>query len=534
MFAVTILIGIYAYVIFAIGILGLLYTPVLGIITIIFFIYILIEWRINIVYSLKNISFKNIVRHKTIVCILFIIIAQACVNLLGTFGPELGFDALWYHLTIPKIYLINHAVTFIPGGLLYYSAMPKLVEMFYIPALAFGSEINAKLIHFLFGLLSVVALYKLAKEYVPVKIAIIICAIFYVNLVVAWQSITAYIDLGRTFFEVMALWGFILWQKTRKKQWLIESAVIIGLAIATKLLAVGSIVIFTLLILAESKSRKNIHLGKTIVMYWFVSMLIVLPWLVFSFMNSGNPIYPFFTKLYPFSLSIDLLHPLTFIKDFWTIFVVGADPLSPLYLIALPLLFLTYKTFTPEQKTVLLYVLSALLLWYITPRSGGGRFLLPYLPALSLLVGIILLHVEKNKILHATLLSAIIIVSASSIGYRAVANAKFIPVLIGKETKKDFLTKYLNFSFGDFYDVDGYFSNALKPTDRVLLYGFHNLYYINFPFIHKSWAKKGDTFTYIATQNAALPNRFRYWNLVYVNNKTNVSVYTLGGQQWVY
>ena len=118
--------------------------------------------------------------------------------------------------------------------------------------------------------------------------------------------------------------------------------------------------------------------------------------------------------------------------------------------------------------------------------------------------------------------------------YRSVANAKYIPVILGRETKEKFLTDHLNFSFGDFYDTDGYFQKNITLNNTVLLYGFHNLYYVDFPFIDSSWVKKGDRFDYIAVQNGEIPKRFSYWNLVYYNPKTNVRLYSLGGQKWFY
>ena len=37
--------------------------------------------------------------------LIVILLTQGIINLIGALGPELGFDALWYHLTLPKIYL---------------------------------------------------------------------------------------------------------------------------------------------------------------------------------------------------------------------------------------------------------------------------------------------------------------------------------------------------------------------------------------------------------------------------------------------
>jgi len=85
----------------------------------------------------------------------------------------------------------------------------------------------------------------------------------------------------------------------------------------------------------------------------------------------------------------------------------------------------------------------------------------------------------------------------------------------------------LNFKFGDFYDIDGYFAKKIKPTDMVLIYGIHNLYYVNFPFIHESYLKKGDWFNYILIGEGMIPKRYSNWQLIYQNDISRVKLYAL-------
>ena len=102
------------------------------------------------------------------------------------------------------------------------------------------------------------------------------------------------------------------------------------------------------------------------------------------------------------------------------------------------------------------------------------------------------------------------------------------------QSRSEFLSKNLNFSFGDFYDTDDYFRKNIKQNDKVLLYGFHNLYYVDFPFVDSSWVKKGDSFNYIAVQNSDLPKRFVDWDLIYNNSLTKVKLYKKGNVRWAY
>lgn len=534
MFSFAILIGIYSYLIFTLGILGLIDGKYILSLTLVFISIFAILIR---KFKIKNlINVDNFLKDKLVIFLVALLILQSLINLIGVFGPELGFDALWYHLTLPKLYIQNHIVLHIPGSLLYYSDMPKLTETLYTSALLFGNEILAKFAHFLFGIFSLFAIYFLARKFFNVRLSILTVVIFYSNLVVGWESITAYIDLARTFFEVMALWGFINFLEDKNKKWLIESAVMLGLAISTKLLALGSIFIFLCLIVyfGISNHNKITKVFKNVSIYIFFSLLVPLPWFVFSFIHNGNPFYPMFSNIVSLNYNISILNPMKFISDVLKLLIYSPDPLSPLYLILLPLVLLTFNKFKGSIKFILLYSLLAIVIWYFTPRVGGGRFILPYLPAFSILIVQVIKIFEKKKYFSRLFLFLIITISLSSIIYRGVANAKFLPVILGRESRDEFLSKNLNFSFGDFYDTDGYFKKNINSKDTVLLYGFHNLYYVNFPFIDSSWVKKGDMFNYIATQNSDLPKKFSNWNLIYYNSKTHVNLYSLGGTRWVY
>ena len=527
MFKIALIIGIYAYSIFALGFLSLLTPASILILTLIFIIAVCISYKNKI--NLNKISlgkFKSI--DKLIIILIFI---QAIINLIGALGPEISFDSLWYHLTFPKLYLINHAIVYVPGGLLYYSTIPKLTELIYTAELAFGNEILPKLTHFSFGILICIALYKISRKYLNQTFSLLVVLLFYSNLVVDWESMTAYIDLARTFFELMALWGFLDFLKFKKEKSLIISAVMLGLAISTKLTSMATIPIYIVLIFMQKIQTKDKI--KESVIFSIIAVFIVSPWLIFSFIHTGNPVYPLISN-YNTGQGKFLLSPIYFIKSLFSLFTKSSDPVSPFYIIIFPLiLFYFKKLFKSDIRPILIFSTLSLLIWYVSPQAGEARYFLPFLPPLSL-VSIYLVKTLGSKYARNYLIILLVFLAIVSIGYRAIANKKFIPVVFGSESKATFLTNNLNFSYGDFYDTDGYFKTHLKPSDTVLLYGFHNLYYIDFNFIDSSWVKKGDMFDYIATQNTTLPSRFSFWKLVYYNSKTHVRLYSTGGTTWVY
>lgn len=224
---------------------------------------------------------------------------------------------------------------------------------------------------------------------------------------------------------------------------------------------------------------------------------------------------------------------LDFPKDVFNFFLRLNDPISPIYLITFPLVIVYFKKFTPKANLLLIYSFLALAIWYLAEQVRGGRFILPYLPVFSVL-SVYTIDKLRSKHMRMFIISAVIIVSIISIGYRAIANAKFVPVILGYETKNQFLVNHLNFSFGDFADIDNYFKNHLDRNDTVLLYGFSKFFYVDFNFVDSTWIKKGDKFKYIATQNTVLPTRFSDWKQIYYNKITGVRLYTKGGKTWVY
>ena len=102
MFLLAIFIAVYSYLIFLAGVFGFLYRPVIYLISGIYLIFIVIYYRRGLDIFLKRLEIDNFVKslkHQKISVVLFsLVILQGLVNLIGVFGPELSFDALWYHL----------------------------------------------------------------------------------------------------------------------------------------------------------------------------------------------------------------------------------------------------------------------------------------------------------------------------------------------------------------------------------------------------------------------------------------------------
>lgn len=522
MYTLAILIGIFSYTIFSVGILGLLKLKII----IIFFVILFFFLTFLLSKNIKSINYQNyfyFLKPIEIICLVFLGL-WLIVNLIGALGPEIFYDALWYHLTLPKLYLQKESVHFIPGNLFYYSAMPRLIEMLYTAVISLSNEIGAKVIHYLFGVLATIVIIIYGSRLFNRRVAIIAALIFYSNLIVAWQSTTAYIDLGRTFFETCAFFLFLNWWKEREDSDLIKSGLTAGLALSTKYLAFGSIATLGLLIVFYSKKNKIFDLFKFLIPALFIPM----PWFLFAYLSTGNPIYPLFSGILSGWHDFILRGFFDFFSDFYKLSNLPSDwasPFSPIYLILLPLTFVSVLKFK-IVRVIGLYCLLAYIVWFLTPRTGGTRFILPYLPAFSVFVSsVFLLNSNRFKTYKLIAIYSIFAVTIFNLAIRFYVNSKNIPVIIGKQSKHDFLVKNLDFT-NAFYDIDHYFEENIKKDDFVLIVGGQNLYYVNFPFTHESFGESA-SYNYILTQYKNLPESYRGLKPIYQNPITEVKLYKL-------
>jgi len=335
-----------------------------------------------------------------------------------------------------------------------------------------------------------------------------------------WLSITAYSDLSRAFFEVGALYFFLRYWKESSKKMLFFSSVFLGFAICTKLISIGTLIILIALIALKKRLiRRKIS---EVLLFTAVSVGIALPWFILSFYYTANPFYPLFSDLHLPHSPLVLLSPLVMVKTFISIFLFSPDPISPFYLSLIPPLIFNVKKIAKKHRVLLILSLLLYSMWYFTSQSGGARFLSSYLPLFTVL-GILIVREFKKRILYI-FIAITLSVACFNIAYRAVANAKYVPVILGTESRQDFLMHHLNFDFGDFYDENGEISEIVG-NDKVLLINMHNLFYVDFPFTLQEWSSRD--YKYILTQKSQLPEQYKNALLIYKNDKTHVKLYKL-------
>ena len=469
--------GLFTYAIFVLALLGLLYAWLVWLILVTLGVVLSQDiWgsirslgkRLSVLFA-AGFSVKN---RAVDILLISLISIYLLVNLIGALAPEIEVDALVYHLYIPRVYIQNHRLVYIPYE--FRAAFPLGMEMLFTLGMLLSDSVLAKLIHFSMGVLSLLATYCFGRKYMGSRVGLLAATIFYTVSVVGWSSTTAYIDLGTTFFSTLEVFALVNWWHSRRDKWLAVAAVMCGLAMGTKYLGVFGLVILVAAILLKPSftgERDPLVVSRTVLLYAFLSVLIVSPWLIRNYVFTRNPVYPLLNNVFksplmpPINPTFDRAsfgmgdNVLTkYVLFPWNVTFHGdryGGVIGPIFLTFLPLLLVIRL----DRITgyLLLFFGIFFILWNIS--FPIIRYLMPILPFLSIIVS----YVINNMVSwvnwgNVVLSTEVVAVTGAALflnlpffypvwqeGWRQ-GTVRHIPyeVVLGIESKEHYLSRHLS------------------------------------------------------------------------------------------
>ena len=144
------------------------------------------------------------------------------------------WDALVYHLTLPKLYAQAHRLR-IDADILF-TGMPQLTEMLYTAATLLRGEIAAQMLGWVFGVVLAAgpgrACFRVAWGRAGLCLA---PAILFSSLTIAFLLAWAYADLLLMLITLALLIALRQWRLSRRAgRWLWLSGILAGLAVSCK------------------------------------------------------------------------------------------------------------------------------------------------------------------------------------------------------------------------------------------------------------------------------------------------------------
>jgi glucosamine 6-phosphate synthetase-like amidotransferase/phosphosugar isomerase protein len=160
------------------------------------------------------------------------------------------------------------------------------------------------------------------------------------------------------------------------------------------------------------------------------------------------------------------------------------------------------------------------------PRTGGTRFLLPYLPVWAILVGALwsakfkaysLIWMRKGAF------ALVVIIASFNVLIRYAINEKAIPVILGKQSKQTFVKNNLNMKT-NLLDANGALASFISDSDLVHVVGKVNLYYAPFQVQHDSYGNL-DRATHVLVYEAQVPEYVTEKTLLYSDETARIRLY---------
>jgi len=285
-----------AYVVLAVGLLGLLAWPVLLGVLLVFVGIGVWLGRDTLSDAAKLVRRPRWAGLRTV---LWACVALAMVfAVTGALNPPVTneYDSLTYHLAAPKLYLSAGSIYRIEYD--HHTNSPFNLEMLYMLGLAFGSESMAKSFHLFVYLLLIASVAGAARRLADDRtgrVSAVAAAIVGCLPPIVWEAGTAYVDLGVALGEWLAILMLVEWLRDSsdgRRRWLLLCGVACGTAMATKVLG-GVAVLFALLVVAFDALRLRRFDWRGALGLGLLAAVVSFPWYLKSWAYTGNPVYPY-------------------------------------------------------------------------------------------------------------------------------------------------------------------------------------------------------------------------------------------------
>jgi len=212
-------------------------------------------------------------------------------TLFMALAPPIKFDALVYHLALPRAYLDAGRITYIPW--LMYWGMPQISEMLYTWGMALAGVKAAVVMGWMIGLVAIVGIFRFISQRLNQHSAWIAIAALMAGFTTTSSLAWGYVG----WVTILYGWAFLVvmdrWAKNPNHKELILAGVFAGLALGTKYTA-GGLLLCGLGVVAwfGRKKTPRIIIGN-LLLFGIVCTLVSSPWWIKNLIATGNPFYPF-------------------------------------------------------------------------------------------------------------------------------------------------------------------------------------------------------------------------------------------------
>lgn len=490
--------GVWALIYFtlALGVMGVLYRQVIWLFTAVF--------AAAGAYELKKIAAGRgaplgapggapggapAAAGRRIMVLPFLLVAAAlAVNLAGALVPETFYDSLAYNIGLSQNWINHHRI--FSTEFMVTSFFPLNFTVLYTAGILLKDEILAKLMALAFGAGTAYALYVFCRKYFTRESGWLAAAVFYTTPMVMLISWKTAIELGLTFYEVLALFCFVNFAGSGKRKWLYICAVFAGVSMGGKYTSFFTALTLAVLVFARELFTERKNFLKSMAnpaVFSAIVFSVVCVWYVKNFIVTGDPLYPLswvlqnqMTSSDPAPIKLTLSNVLLFPWKYTMGNLQQESYLGPVMLLALPLFF-CFRKQGAVIRHLCLYFLLYFFLW-VTVGKGYSRFFLPAAASISVVTGVYLANGSWSAVSRNLLAGFFFLAMLANIYHAAlIQKSTMDPLgfLTGRQRKTEYLFTQRNTYPYPYYAAAEWLNKNAPPGAKVLVLGECRGYYID-------------------------------------------------------
>ena len=225
-----------------------------------------------------------------------VILACIPLQLISVVSPVWDYDALLYHLEVPRQFLAAGRIYFDPE--IWRSAYPFLGEMPFLVGIIFGLDPLGKLINLTYAVLLISSVYAFSIRFLGRQIAYTAIAILIGAPAFLLWSTWAGVDYAWACYEFWSIYAICLWladEKQMAPKWLVLAGVMSGSAASIKYLSLPVLVIVGAIVAWKSMEgikRPIKGLAVNLLIFGVSAGLVMGTWYIKNWLWTGNPVYP--------------------------------------------------------------------------------------------------------------------------------------------------------------------------------------------------------------------------------------------------
>ncbi len=423
------------------------------------------------------------------------------LDFLEALTPAADADSLAYHFALPKQFLAQGGISFVPRAI--DGASPMLVQMTYVPVLALGGEAALKLWTLVSGWSAVFLLYTLCRTRLDRNWSLVTALIFSTVPAVVYGAGTGQVEIRNAAFAMASAFAVGRALQTGRLNYALVAGLAAGFFMGGKYLGLifaGSAGLSVLL------QRRWLSAGTV---FGVAALGAGFQWYLWNWIHTGDPVFPmlfewlgnpslgvwseaqqqFFRDVFSANESAVsrnlfwlLAYPFKATLDGLPVFESGRTGFGPYALLILPFalggIWLKRKRITVGP--LFAYGLIALLyyvVWFFGGASQRVRHLLPVLPLLLIVLTVAAQRFAASTGIKRPAIAAVILTITIQMGGDAVFSIKSFRYLFGGLSRTSFLEQNVSG-----YGLVPWLNRNLSAQDRVLVMDRTILFLLDIPY----------------------------------------------------